>query len=189
MTEAAGQIKAKFGKEINAARTSQQKYDMAKKLMEEAALPMENEALRLAIFNEARDLAANAHLAQLTVQIIDETEKWFEIDVLAMKLDALSKASVKASPQASRDIALECLMLTDQSEETKRLDLADKFVRIAGGAARTSRDIALAKRATDRAKEIQKAFKEGGANAAPEKKAPDAADAKKDDSVFDVDKA
>lgn len=166
MSEATAQIKARFGKDIAAARTAQQKYDMAKRLMEEAAMPLETEALRMAIFNEARDLAANAHLAQLTVQIIDETEKWFEIDVLATKFDALSKAAVKASPQASRDVALECLQLTDQAEEAKRLDLADKFVRVAGGAARASRDTALAKRATDRAKDIQKVFKDSAKDSA-----------------------
>jgi hypothetical protein len=171
MSTATTKIKAQFGKEINGAKTAQQKYDMAKRLVEEAQMPMENEALRLAIFNEARDLAANAHLAQLTVQIIDETEKWFEIDVLAMKLDALSKASVKASPQASRDVAMECLQLTDLAQEAKRLDLADKFVRIASGSARTSRDMALAKRATDRMKEIQKEFKEGAKAGAAEKPA------------------
>lgn len=173
MSEATTKIKAKFGKDIAAAHTAQQKYDLAKRLLEEAAMPLETEALRMAIFNEARDLAANAHLAQLTVQVIDETEKWFEIDVLATKFDALSKAAVKASPQASRDIALECLQLTDQAEEAKRLDLADKFVRVAGGAARASRDTALAKRATDRAKEIQKVFKDSAKdNPQP---APDAA--------------
>ncbi|MEX2187150.1 MAG: hypothetical protein WD875_10165 [Pirellulales bacterium] len=171
MTEAEGQVRAKFGKEITAARSPQQKYDLAKKLMEVAALPTDNEATRLVLFNEARDLAANAHLAQLTVQIVDETEKWFEIDVLATKFDALSKAAVKASAQASRDIALECLQLTDQAEEAKRLDMADKFIRVAGGSARTSRDLELAKRATDRMKDIQKAFKEASAEKPDEKPA------------------
>ncbi len=169
LTEATGQVKAKYGKDITAARTPQQKYDLAKKIMGDAAMPMDNEATRLALFNESRDLAANAHLAQLTVQIIDETEKWFEIDVLATKFDALSKAAVRASPQAARDIALECLQLTDQAEEAKRLDLADKFVRVAGGTARASRDTDLAKRATDRLKDVQKAFREASAEKPDEK--------------------
>lgn len=178
ITEATGALKAKFGKEIAAAKSPQQKYDLAKKLMEEAALPMDNEATRLALFNEARDLAANAHLAQLTVRIIDETEKWFEIDVMEMKFDALSKAAVRASPQASRDIALECLQLADQAEEAKRMDVADKAIRVAAGSARTSRDLDLAKRATERMKEIQKAAREAATEKPADKPAGD--DAKQD---------
>ncbi|MEX0586783.1 MAG: hypothetical protein WD176_09070, partial [Pirellulales bacterium] len=144
---AAAQIKSKFATEIRAAKSKPQaNYDLVRKMLEEAALPMDSDAARYALICEARDIATNAKLIQIALEAVDTLEQWFNIDSLPMKAEAITKAAVGAKPAAAKDIALEALQLVDQAVEKKNFALADRLAKTANGAARASRQQDLMKR-------------------------------------------
>lgn len=155
LTEATRQVKSKYGKDLLAAKKPEDRYNHAKKLLDAAGTELPSAAYRYALFQEARDVAVSSKLAQLALQIVDEQGKWFQMDVLAAKFDALAKASIRASQPASKDIALEALVLVDAAVEQKRPEIADKLVKLATAAAATAKDRDLAAKAADKAKELK----------------------------------
>jgi hypothetical protein len=179
--EAVKQIRDRFKAEFAAAKKREEKFELAKRLLDEALLPVDSDAQRYALLSEAREIAASAKLAQLLMQIVDETETWFTIDALTVKSEALTKAAVRATAGIAKEIAFEALQLVDQAVESKRMDVAQRLVGVAIGAARGARDTELSKRAVDKRVEIQNLLKE---KKAPEKdaKSTAGAGAKKDEA-------
>jgi hypothetical protein len=165
LAQANSAVAAKYGPQIKAAKSPVQRLEVAKKLLAEAQLPMDNEAVRYAIFSEARNQASIARVAELIVQVVDEMEKWFPIDAMMFKYESLTKAAINCPPAESRAIATEALQLADLAVEAKRNDLADKLVNTGMGAAKRARDKELGKRADDKKRELQKANKEAAAAA------------------------
>ncbi len=157
-------VKKDFVANYRSAKTREDRYKLAKTLMDEANSQQGDEAYRYALFNEARNIAAKAHLPQLLVQIVDETVRWFAIDLLATKADALIQSAVRTSGTTAREVTFEILQVIDQALDADRTDVAVRLARVALGTARNSRDRDLMKRAAGKSEEIQSLLKEKNAN-------------------------
>ena len=87
-------------------RSPDQMKAFAEKLLQRAIETEGEVAVCYILFREARDLAAKAGDATLALQAVDEMAASYEVDVLAMKISTLARASSSArTPDAVRSVA------------------------------------------------------------------------------------
>ena len=100
---------------------------------------------RFALFMLARDVAAKAGKLALAFQIIDEQDKWFEIDELTEKVSLLSTLSTSTPGSGQKELIDAGAKLLQRAEKEKRNDLIRQLFDAMGQAATKSGSAELVK--------------------------------------------
>jgi hypothetical protein len=150
-------IKDEMGNAFSDATSSLKKYELAKKLIEQAE-STDAAARRYVMWREARDLAADAGQPATMIQAVDHLGGQFRIDPLDMKADALANFPPKTGA-AARAVNEAALKLVDEALAAKRRSLADRFAQIAIEAAKATKSIELVRKTQQRSLEIEKMAK------------------------------
>ena len=154
--EATKLIREVYGTEYAEAKTAEKKTALAEKMIEKGVQSQDNVASQYVLFKTARDIAAQAGDETTTFQAIEQLDRLFQIDVLAMKATVLPKV-VKAARQRSQNklLAEQLASLIDDAVAVDRLDVASELCEIALTVARKAKDNSVLKQAQNRKKEVQ----------------------------------
>ena len=132
------------------------KAALANRLIQQAADSKDDLAARYVLLREASALAAQAGDAATTLKALTEMGKVYNVDAMAVKLDALAKASsAAATPDAQKSLAEQYLVLIDEAAAADNYDAAMRAAGPAEAAARRGQDAALVTRVQTRAKEVR----------------------------------
>lgn len=154
--KASVEIKELFGGEFSKAKTPTKKVKLAKKLLQEGVATKGNPTSRYVLFRIAKDIAAGAGDADTAFQAIDQMDKFYKIDALRLKSDALIKAAKYAKTKdATKVIVEKATLLIEDAVKKDEYDLAKELGKIALAAARKIRDLGAAKKIVERNKEIK----------------------------------
>jgi hypothetical protein len=154
-TKAKAEVRALFKDEHLAAADDGAKLALAEKLLARAAAE-DDLPLRHALLGQSQLLAALAGDFDQAFAVIDKLDASFVIDPLDAKIDLLFEAlkSVE-SPESNGKLASAALLVSDLAVLEDKSDQALRAVRIAGAAARKSRDAELVKQCADREKDLK----------------------------------
>ncbi|HVW03170.1 MAG TPA: hypothetical protein VHB77_22605 [Planctomycetaceae bacterium] len=159
------QVKELFHDQLAVARKlktpAAEKAAIAKKLFDQAVATRDDPAARYALFLEALDLTESAGDASGALKCVEEMERWFEVDGLALRMNTLSKTASGAKftePQLL--IARTSLALVDEALLEGDYEGVNRLLRTAGSMATKAKDRDLSKRINDRKKEVQDAVRE-----------------------------
>jgi WD40 repeat protein len=138
-------------------------------------------AARYVLLREARDLAARAGDVLAALRAAEEMANTFDVDVRAMKAEALEAAGHKgASAAVQRDVAVIALALADDADEADQYEAAERFAKAAQASAATLTGLPLAAAAPARLREataVRKAYDAVADSVAALAARPDDADA------------
>jgi hypothetical protein len=156
LTKASKAVSDIYAAEHDAARTAAQKVTLAKKLLEQAAATRKDPAAYYVLLKSARDLANQAGDATLAFQAIDEMSAAFEVDGMAMKVDAVNRV-VKGTqtPAQLKALVDQILSLMDALVAEDRFDDALALAPVALERARRTHDSALSKQVNQHRKDVE----------------------------------
>ncbi|HUY36921.1 MAG TPA: NPCBM/NEW2 domain-containing protein [Pirellulales bacterium] len=165
LKEARREADERIEQDLQAAKTPDQKLNVARKSRRAALNAKPDSAERYALLDQARELAAKAGSSKVAFEAIDELAKWFEIDELDLRLTTLEEAAKapstagKAAKKEQFDSARE---LIEACVADNRFPEATRAATLAQAAARALRDqdTGLAKQITDDRKELDKLAKQ-----------------------------
>ncbi len=86
-------IKEVYGREVAAAKTNEQKQSLAEKLLKEAKENDKDPTAEFMLLVLARNIAAQAADCDCAIQVVDETDKAFQIDALGLRDEVLRKCA------------------------------------------------------------------------------------------------
>jgi hypothetical protein len=113
------------------------------------AVGKEPRATRFALFREAHDLAARLGKIPAAYKTVDEMAKWFQIDVFAEKVSALSLAAVDAPPAAQKGVLEAVNALFAAAEKEGRAKAVTHLLQAMTKSAAKSGDAAVVKQIDD----------------------------------------
>jgi hypothetical protein len=151
--QATQKIKSEFASAITAAATPRQVDSLVQKLFD-AADSSDEPVRRYALCIQARDLAAKAGRAKMTIDAIDRIARDFHIDSLDVKADTFAN-NPPQTPAAGREMARAALKLVDEAVAANRIALATRLAQTAVSAANHSESRELIRRAKQRSGEIE----------------------------------
>lgn len=135
-------VRQKFAKEYQKTESAVDKLDLAGKLLGAAASTNDNPDARFVMLREARRLAASAGKAAMACEAIDHLAEHFEVDPLAMKVEAVTEAaeagrtltSHKETAQAAMEIARQAATANQKPTAKRMADLAVEAAKKSQGA-------------------------------------------------------
>jgi len=140
-------LEAKYAAELKGAINTQKRRSLADKLLQ-AAQDTSSPAERYVCFHRAVELAVDTGSAVAIVQTIDEMAKWFTIDPLAMKADALALASKDNTNSINaKAITREALEAGDAALTASQSTIAKSLSATASESATVARDPELVRQA------------------------------------------
>jgi formylglycine-generating enzyme required for sulfatase activity len=152
-----------FKEDYEQAKTPAEKVALAEKLRETAEQSAGEPAERFVLLRLARDVATKAGDAKAAFAAIDEMQKSFSIDDLAMKSEALSAMAGKAlKPGDRKALADAALGLVEQAIDAERLDVAEEAVKTGSGLAGKVHDRDLTQRVQAARKQLAENVKAAG---------------------------
>jgi NPCBM/NEW2 domain len=148
-------IREVYGREVAAAKTTDQKKVLAEKILQSAKENKNDHVAQFVLLKMSSDLAAQAADCQTAFQALDEMDNVFLVDVLDMKAGVLRKCALMATTiDKHASVAEESAEVSDEAVEKDHLNLAKPLIELALGEARKAKDDSLAKRISERAAEI-----------------------------------
>ncbi len=121
-----------FKEDYERAETPAEKVALAEKLRETAGQAAGGPAERFVLLRLARDVATKAGDAKAAFAAIDQMQKSFSIDDLAMKSEALAAMAGKAlKPDDRKALADAALGLVEQAIDAESLDVAEETMKTA----------------------------------------------------------
>jgi hypothetical protein len=159
---AATRVQGPLADLIVAAESGPQKTLVAKKLLD-AARRVDNSPEQYAALQQARDWAVSAGDPATVLAALDELDRWFDVDAIALKSKALGAALAgQATSESALLATTAALELSADAERAGRDELALTLADIAYNAARKTRESELIKRAYRRRSELSEKIKSGG---------------------------
>ena len=146
-----------YGDDFRAAKTSEQKIQLAQKLMKVAEETTGDPVGRFVLLAKVRVMAAELGNVQLTLTTVDEVSKTFAIESLAWKAESLAvieRGRNLTMPEQRRQFAEAALSLVEQAIAEDQFENASKLVAIASRVARKARYSNLSKQAAQSQREI-----------------------------------
>lgn len=133
-----------FGEEIEQAKDASARIKLAATFMQQAREVRGNSALKFVLYREARDQAAQAGDAGLTLSAIEELSKHYSVDLAAQRADALLLV-VRATtdPEASRTLVELLTPMMAEAVELDNFTAAEALGKIAEEAARRAKSASL----------------------------------------------
>lgn len=134
------QLRERFGDELRVARTTVARTALAKGLLD-VAKKSDDPAARYVALRLARDVAVAEGDPVAFCSLIEEMDRHYTIDAMAMKADAISKAwSATDAARYRKSLVQRTMKLLDEAMKTRQFAAADRLVRVALAAARQARD-------------------------------------------------
>lgn len=147
-------IRDVFETQFKQAKTLDARRALVKQMLR-VSTDTDDPAELFVLLRVARDIAAASGDITAAMEAIGRIDRHFQVNALAMKVDALRAADKADIPQPLRTvIARASLALAADAAWRDRFDTADQLLDSAMSAARKTRDGALTKRITDCRKEI-----------------------------------
>ncbi len=150
-----------FKDEFAAARNSQQKILLARKLFDQAAASADEPDTRFVLLRSACDLAAEAGDVLGAMQVVDTMQQDYNIKPLTVRVYVLKQAT-ESMPSGSRgrmaaqQIVMAAMALADEHTSRDEYDTASGFAALALNAARKSKDASLIEPVTARHRDINR---------------------------------
>lgn len=155
-TQAGKLIREVYGSEYAAAKTAQQKTTLAKKMIEKAMQSADDAASQYVLLKTARDIAAAGGDLATAFQAIEQLDRAFTVDALAMKAAVLAKVETAArQPSQLKSIAEEALGLIDDAVAADKTEILTELADLALAASRKLKDKDLLKQAQRRKKDVE----------------------------------
>jgi len=127
----------------------------SKKLLAEGQKTQDDPVARYALLSEARDVAAQAGDVTLAFSAVDELDRNFVVDEVALKTETLATAAKTAkAPDTHKVIAEAYFTVADEAVEREDYDAALSLAGKADASARSGQSAFLVARAQARTKEI-----------------------------------
>jgi len=135
-----------YGKEYDAAKTSEQKTELAEKLLDQAAKSQADPANHFVLLRVAKEVAVLGADGETALEAVERIVATYDVDAMAMRLDCL-KGLADAAKLSSQRAALaeQAYSLVDVALSEDDFDAAGRFGQIAEDLAKRGRDYALAK--------------------------------------------
>jgi len=135
-------------------------HALAKEIFQKGSECQDGPATQFILLSRAKDLAAQAGDDFLAFQAVDELDRTFKIDAMAMKVELL-KTLVKAArtTDTHKSLALLALDLLEKIRSSDRFDLAEEIVKFAAVEAAKSRDKDLVQQVQTCRKDLENAKK------------------------------
>ena len=145
-----------YGKELDEAKLTLDKVRLARQLLDDVAGTNDEPEARYVMIREARDLAVNSGQAKLACDAIDTMARYFSVDPLTLKRDALPAVAGNAKGLSDHaEVARLAMELARAAAEAKRLDDAAKLAALGVEEAKKARSAPLTKAAMDVEKLVQ----------------------------------
>jgi formylglycine-generating enzyme required for sulfatase activity len=152
-----------FKEDYERAKTPAEKVALAEKLRETAGQAAGGPAEHFVLLRLARDVATKAGDAKAAFAAIDEMQKAFSIDDLAMKSEALAAMAGKSlKPDDRKALAEAALGLVKRAIDAESLDAAEEAMKTAGGLAGKVHDRELTQRVQAARKQLAENVKAAG---------------------------
>jgi hypothetical protein len=137
-----------FWESYQASKTSQQKIDVAKKILAQSS-KTSKAVERFVLLRVARDIASREADYRTAFEAIDQLDRQFQIDSLAMKAATLEKAALPPGRvrELSKVKALTGLELLEEALTRDEYELAERLVAVATDAAWKSREADVRRKA------------------------------------------
>jgi hypothetical protein len=127
--------------------------NLARKLLKAADETKDDPAARFVMYREARDLAARAGDVALALDAVTATSRVFMVDPIQMKFATLEAAEKASAPgKAVLDAALAA---TEDAIQADDYATAERYLKLAAGAAARARVAALSATVAARTKEVE----------------------------------
>ncbi|MGE0606952.1 MAG: hypothetical protein AB7O62_07655 [Pirellulales bacterium] len=143
------EIRDEYQKDFADARTAEEKGDLADKLFHWGLDPADPLPRRYALMEEGRQMAAEVGRIELVLNCIAELRKPFDVDVLALQCDSLTKAA-KATGVDHALLAATCLDLVDGAVDDERYEQAEILSGLAKAEAIKAKDADLRESAAEK---------------------------------------
>ena len=145
-----------YGQEREAAKTSAEKTELAKKLLDQAAKTQDDPASHFVLLQTAKDVAADAGDAETALEAVGQIVRAYQVDPIEMQLDCV-QALAKAAKLSSQRVALaeQAFALVDEAVAEDKFEAAARFAEIARDSALRARKYALSKEIATRMKEVE----------------------------------
>jgi hypothetical protein len=137
------------------AKTSEQRKALAKKLLKDGIETANDATGRFVLLQIAMDIAAQEGDAETALRVVDEIDRHYRIDSLAIKATIIPKivAALRLSKE-HQELAPHIKRLIDAAVDADRYDFAKQLAELALTSATDARDGALRTGAADRIKQI-----------------------------------
>jgi formylglycine-generating enzyme required for sulfatase activity len=160
LAEARALLGEVYGAQYKAARTVEQRLDLARKLLEQAKQAAGDPVGRYALLQVAREIAANAGEVETVMEAAEMIARWYDVDALEMRIDCLRAAGSAAKlPGQRQAVAEQALALVDEAIAAERYETASSLATMAASEARRARQYALAKEAMARKQQVDELAK------------------------------
>lgn len=136
-------------------RRPSERLALSRKLLQQGIETSGDPATRYVLFREAMNLAAEAGSLAEGLNAVEELAGRFEVAEPALKTDFFEKLSVQLkAPADNRDLAQEALLAARDAIRSDQFDVADRALKVAGGAAQKAQNVTLLGRVRTRVNEV-----------------------------------
>lgn len=149
-----------YGKNYDAAKTSQQKADLAKKLLDQAAESKGDPGSHFVLLRVAKDVAVLAADAETALDAVNRIVATYDVDAMEMRLGCAKRlaSAAKLSSQHGA-LAAQVYPLVDIAVAEDNFDAASQLGEIARVAAQKARNYPLLKQITARMEKLDEVRK------------------------------
>ena len=156
MEEALSLVREVFAEEYAAAKTSEQKASLAKKILQTATTDEHDPTNRYALLRVARDIAAMAGDAETALKATDQLDQRYRVDAVAMKATVLAKVADKVRLPDDHKRFLPLLgEAFEEAVAAERYGLARELGELAVASAAKTRDPKARNAVTGKLKELE----------------------------------
>ena len=150
------QTRAVFKSDYENSRTPAQKLEFAKKLYRHGLTMDDDPVARFVLLQTSRKLAMQAGQADVALQAVDGLEKFYDVNALELKAEALEAVAAKLrTAEDHRQMLAPAMALVEQALAAERLDLAKSIGERGLSSAKKANDAAVVKKITARMKVVQ----------------------------------
>ena len=154
-------IRGVFQQDLAGARTPERRLELTERILEAGVDTTDNSAIRYTLLELAAECATTIGNLRIAVRAIDEIDKGFDVDPLAMKADVLAQLLGSDRPAGQVSAVLKeslrtATSLIDEALAHDRYTMAKRFVDLASTAARKQKNPILGRTLTIRNREIRR---------------------------------
>ena len=154
-------IRGVFQQDLAGARTPERRLELTERILEAGVDTTDNSAIRYTLLELAAECATAIGNLRIAVRAIDEIDKGFDVDPLAMKADVLAQLLGSDRPAGQVPAVLKeslrtATSLIDEALAHDRYTMAQRFVDLASTAARKQKNPILGRTLAIRNREIRR---------------------------------
>lgn len=145
-----------YGKEYDAAKTSEQKTELAEKLLDQAAESKGDPASHFVLLRVAKEVAVLGADGETALEAVERMVAAYDVDAMETRLDCLKELADAAKLSSQRAaFARQAYSLVDVALAEDDFEAAGRFGRIAEDLAKRGRNYSLVKEVVARMEELE----------------------------------